>query len=121
MKRGMRIGLDNGAMVMSEAMPYCLMRGFERYVTELYVPQTSIKEKDRYIKDFEEVRKKEGKMLFPQCKSCRFRYLCEGPWKEYPERMGNDEFQPVEGKLIMKKEDILDNHDEFPIFPEVNE
>ena len=121
MRRGMRIGLDNGAMVMSEAMPYCLMKGFERYVAELYIPQTSIKEKDRYIKDFAEIRKREGKMLFPQCKECRFRFICEGPWREYPERMGNDEFQPVEGKPIMKKEDILNNHEDFPLFPEVEE
>jgi MoaA/NifB/PqqE/SkfB family radical SAM enzyme len=121
MKRGMRVGLDNGAMVMSEAMPYCLMRGFERYVAELYIPETSIHEKDKYIKDFADVRKNQGKILFSQCNKCRFRYICEGPWREYPERMGDDEFRPVEGKPVMKKEEILENIDEFPLYPEVND
>lgn len=121
MKKGMLVGLEHGSMVMTEAMPYCLMRGFERYVAELYMPKTSIKEKDRYIEDFDIVRKTQGKTLFPQCKKCRFRYICEGPWREYPERMGSNEFQPVYGKPILSPDEILENEEEFPIFPKLSE
>jgi MoaA/NifB/PqqE/SkfB family radical SAM enzyme len=35
------------------------------------------------------------KTKFPQCKACAFDRLCEGPWKEYPEAFGSDEFQPL--------------------------
>ncbi len=117
MKKGIRYAVEHGVMVMAEAMPFCLMKGYERYVSELYIPKTMIREKDFWIKDFEKIRKKEGKMRFDQCKQCRFLPICEGPWKEYPERMGQDEFQPVPGEWVYSKEDILNNPNEFPILP----
>ncbi len=116
-KKGIKYAVTHGTMVMVEATPYCLMQGYERYVAELYMPDTAIKEKDFWIWDFEKVRRTEGKQMFPQCKDCRFRFVCEGPWKEYPERMGNDEFQPVKGKLIKYKKEILDDEVNFPIIP----
>jgi len=119
LKKGLKIGINAGIGVMIEAVPYCMLKGYERYAAELYMPDTMIKEPNFWIDNFEEVRKREGKKLFPQCKDCRFRFVCEGPWKEYPEHMGIDEFKPVPGPVIKSKKEILSNENEFPIVPRV--
>ncbi len=93
--KGLQIGIDAGVKVMAEAMPYCVMEGYEKYISELYIPEGEIRDIDMVTSDWGKVRKEEGKMKFPQCKECKFDNVCEGPWKEYPERRGNEEFQPV--------------------------
>lgn len=30
---------------------------------------------------------------FPQYKLCKFDLICEGPWKEYPDKFGDSEFR----------------------------
>lgn len=106
-KRGLQIGIDAGINVMTEAVPYCLMKGYEKYVAELYIPKTIVREYKQWVEDFEKIRKNEGKGLFEQCKECRYRLICEGPWKEYPERMGTDEFKPVKGPLVKDPDEII--------------
>jgi organic radical activating enzyme len=92
--RGLQVGIDAGLPVMAEAMPYCQMYGYERYVSERVIPPTEIRDID-YDPDFEKTRKTQGKVKFGQCKECRYDSICEGPWKEYPEKKGYDEFVPV--------------------------
>jgi len=99
-KKGLQIGIDNGVKVMAEAVPFCLMKGYERYCSEFYIPETEVRDLDAYDPDFEKTRKEEAKLKFPKCRKCRYDLVCEGPWKEYPERMGDEEFQPVPGKKI---------------------
>ena len=93
--KGLQVGIDSGINVMAEAMPYCLMRGYEEYVSERFIPETEIKTGVTFDKRFSVTRIKEGKTKFPQCKKCRYDNICEGPWKEYPERFGNEEFKAV--------------------------
>jgi len=95
LKKGLDLGIKRGLMVMAEAIPLCLMKGYEKYVSEFYIPSTEIREKGYTIERFEEVRIKEGKAKFPQCRICKYYNICEGPWKEYPEYYGNEEFKPV--------------------------
>jgi hypothetical protein len=119
-KKGLQIGIDSGRKVMAEAMPYCVMQGFERYVSELYIPETEIFEGGQIKKNFDVLRKTDGKGLFNQCLKCRFRLICEGPWKEYPMHRGDLEFSPVFGKLISSTNELLSDELEFPINPESN-
>ncbi len=105
--KGLQVGIDAGMKVMAEAMPYCMMKGYERYVSELYIPDTEVRLPDSVDPDFARTRKESGKMKFPQCSECRYELICEGPWKEYPERMGSDEFVPVPGKKVRSREEIL--------------
>jgi len=100
--KGLQIGIDAGKKVMAEAMPYCVMHGYEDYVSELYIPETEIRGLKKYEPDFESVRKTQGKTKFPQCKDCEYDSICEGPWKEYPEKFGSKEFQPVRKTLDLK-------------------
>ena len=47
--------------------------------------------------DYRAYRLHEGKLKGPDCPECRWFPVCEGPWREYPERYGFDEFRPVPG------------------------
>ncbi len=106
LKRGLQIALDAGITCMVEATPFCVMQGYEQQVSDFYVPPTEVREYDRVFAHYEETRK-EIKRKFPQCKDCKYRLICEGPWKEYPETFGSSEFQPVYGKLIKSPDEIF--------------
>ncbi len=93
--QGLQIGIDAGISVMAEAMPFCLMNGYEKYVSELRIPVTEVSDVDSYVLDYLQQKKNEGKMKFKKCFACNFNKICEGPWKEYPERFGDYEFNPI--------------------------
>ena len=81
---------------MTEAIPYCLMQGYEDYVAEKTIPETEIRGKNyQNTNNFTTLRKNKGKAKFPQCKQCKYDKICEGPWKEYPEKKGDKEFQSI--------------------------
>lgn len=94
--KGIEIGMLSGKRVMAEAIPYCMMRGYEQYVAERMIPDTEIRgKKHQNVDDYGEQRKSEGKAKFKQCKNCSDYDICEGPWKEYPEYFGDEEFKPI--------------------------
>jgi len=93
---GLQVGIDAGKKVMAEAMPYCLMLGYEEYVSERVIPETEIRgKKFQNTDNFTYERKIYGKKKFLQCKKCRYDGVCEGPWKEYSEKRGHKEFKAV--------------------------
>ncbi|MGC9046947.1 MAG: radical SAM protein [Minisyncoccia bacterium] len=94
-KKGLDIAKKNKVRAMVEATPYCLMRGYEKYVSEQYIPLSSVIDGDIKIERYEQYRRNEGKAKGPECKKCRYYNICEGPWKEYPEIFGWSEFKPV--------------------------
>jgi MoaA/NifB/PqqE/SkfB family radical SAM enzyme len=91
-KKGLQIGIDNNIKVMIEAMPPCTLEGYERYCSELQIPDTEIRGMNQFDPDYGKTRKTLGKVKFSACKSCRYCRVCEGPWKEYPILYGNAEF-----------------------------
>ncbi|MFO0598989.1 MAG: redoxin domain-containing protein [Myxococcaceae bacterium] len=105
----LRIGRDAGVACMAEAMPYCMMQGHERFVSELFIPPTEIVYEGFVIPDYKRDRVDRGKTRFPQCATCRFEPICEGPWREYPEMLGNEEFQPIAGPRVVDGELLLDD------------
>jgi MoaA/NifB/PqqE/SkfB family radical SAM enzyme len=94
-KKGLQVGIGAGVKVMAEAMPYCMMKGYEHYVSENFIPETEIIDFDYCIEDYKKARILQGKTKFRQCLKCRYNGICEGPWKEYPEKFGNKEFKAV--------------------------
>ncbi len=72
---------------MVEVIPFCLMEGDERYVSDVYTGYV--------IKDHTKYRLDEGKIKHSNCRKCRYFNICEGPWRKYPEIFGWDEFKPV--------------------------
>lgn len=88
------IGEAAGIRVMTEAVPFCFMRGMERFVAERIMPETVILDGDHEIDSYADYRWNEGKLHGPPCETCTWRQHCEGPWREYPERFGWAELQP---------------------------
>jgi hypothetical protein len=74
------------------------------------MPPSDIIDSRSLTRDFDKIRRSQGKVKFPQCRRCRFDKVCEGPWKEYPERFGSDEFVPVPGKKVKDQCQII-KHD----------
>lgn len=98
-KKGLDNGIKRGKRVMTEAIPYCLMQGYEEYIAERIIPDTEVFDADFIVQNYTDYRKKRGKIKSPHCKNCKYYCICEGPWKEYPEMFGWDEFRPVDNKL----------------------
>lgn len=105
--------------VMIEAFPFCFMKGYEAFCSETFIPPAEVRDGKYSIGRFEEWRRAIGKTKFPQCKKCRYDIICEGPWKEYPERLGNEEFVPVPGKKIKNPEKLFEGTEIAPK-PRVN-
>ncbi len=105
-RKGLQVGIDAGLRVMAEAIPYCQMGGYEQYVSEQYIPDTEIRDVTSFDPDFSTTRREKGKVKFKTCRACRFDSICEGPWKEYPERMGSEEFKPVAGPAVRSFQEL---------------
>jgi MoaA/NifB/PqqE/SkfB family radical SAM enzyme/peroxiredoxin len=104
----LEVGVRAGVPCMAEAMPYCTMAGYERYVSELYIPPTEIVYDGFVVPDYERDRVERGKTRFAQCATCRFEPICEGPWREYPEHVGDAEFRPVAGARVVDGDVVRD-------------
>jgi len=103
------IAVANKTHVMIEAYPFCFMKGYEKHCSELYMPPSEIIDAKSITRNFEEIRKTQGKSKFEECKRCRFDLICEGPWKEYVEKFGTKEFVPVLGKMIKDPKQIIEH------------
>jgi MoaA/NifB/PqqE/SkfB family radical SAM enzyme len=95
LKRGLDVGIREGRVVMTEAVPYCFMEGYEQYIGERIMPSTKIFDAEGVIDEYRDYRLDEGKAQGPPCEECGVRQQCEGPWREYPERYGWSEFRPL--------------------------
>lgn len=94
-KKGLDLGIKSGIPCFTEAIPFCLMKGYEACVAERIIPAGPVVDADRFIKDYGVYRRTEGKARGPGCPDCKYFNICEGPWREYPALYGWDEFVPV--------------------------
>ncbi|GAB0174718.1 MAG: hypothetical protein HHAS10_05970 [Candidatus Altimarinota bacterium] len=83
------------ARMLTEAIPYCFMQGYEYAISENTTPNTTVVDAEIRTNDYEEYRINEGKAKHEKCKKCIRNNICEGPWREYPEIYGWDEFIPI--------------------------
>ncbi len=98
MKMGIDIGNAAGIPVFVEAVPFCLMQGYERNVAENYIPQVKLNDVTNTVDDFDYVRKTYEKEKAPTCRKCACFAACEGPWIQYPRTYGWKEFEPIKQK-----------------------
>jgi len=98
MLEGMRIGRAAGVPCYTEAVPYCLLDGLADCACERLIPDGPVVDLDFQLKSWEKYRTATGKAKRPRCRACRHDGVCEGPWREYPELFGWDEFVPVRGE-----------------------
>lgn len=92
---GLRIGREAGLRVYTEAVPYCVLPGYEDCVVEAHIPRTKVVDAGVTVEDYGAYRLHEGKNKGPDCVRCRYDEVCEGPWREYPEQYGFGELRPV--------------------------
>jgi len=88
------IALEQGMKLVTEAVPLCFLRGMEELAVEEQIPLTTVADLEGKL-DYSTWRVREGKAHGPPCEGCAARTRCEGPWREYPERRGWDEFRPL--------------------------
>jgi cyclic pyranopterin phosphate synthase len=81
-----------------EAIPFCLMVGYEQFVAELHFINADYAELKQLNmpggKDWNKLRRA-IKLKFSQCRKCKYDTICEGVWEEYPKKRGSSEFNPV--------------------------
>jgi len=106
--KALDIVLEAGLTTMVEAYPYCFMQGYEKYCSDLYMPTVEIRDAEGVVEDFDRLRRETAKVKGPSCPKCRFFGVCEGAWKEYPEKFGWAEFVPVKGKPVKSQKEILE-------------
>ncbi|MCK5580436.1 MAG: radical SAM protein [Candidatus Omnitrophica bacterium] len=95
LKKALDIGRHFRKRAMVEAVPYCFLKGYEDCISENIMPDGKIYEFNYVIPDFTSSRINDGKTRGPNCQKCKFLNVCEGPWKEYPQRFGWEEFKPI--------------------------
>ncbi len=71
------------------------MQGYEDYIAENAIPETEVKTGFNFDNNYLQTKIKKSKEKFSQCNVCSKNNICEGPWKEYPEIYGNEEFKPI--------------------------
>ncbi len=94
-KKGLDAGIKSGIACYTEAIPFCLMQGYENCVAERIIPEGPVADGDKFIENYGDYRRNEGKTKGPRCRTCKYFKICEGPWREYPEIYGWKEFRPV--------------------------
>ena len=95
-QKGLKIGIDKNIKVTSEAIPFCLIQGYEDYIAEKIIPNIEVRgEQHQNMDDFSDQRKNTEKTKFKQSNECEYNKICEGVWKEYVEKYGDKEFVPV--------------------------
>jgi len=92
------LGIHNRRVVMTEAIPPCFLPGRERYIAERIMPETRVYDAKVVVESYTQYRLTEGKAKGPRCPDCAWNDQCEGPWREYPDHYGWDEFVPVKDK-----------------------
>ncbi|MCE1247626.1 MAG: radical SAM protein [Firmicutes bacterium] len=100
----------SGVSVDTETIPYCFLPNVEHIAVEIAMAEAGYTELKQYgfeekIVDWSQKRL-EIKEKFPQCKECRFDRVCEGPWNEYPQNYGSEEFKPVYGEPVTSIEQL---------------
>ena len=110
LKKALQIGIDAGLNVMTEAIPPCFLEGYDQHISDLFMPEAKVCDIDFEIEDYGTYRRTIGKVKRADCQKCKFNNVCEGPWREYPDLFGWDEFVPVieneADKKVMKKDVI---------------
>lgn len=94
-KKALDIGKNAWIKTFTEAIPYCLMQWYERAISEVVVPETTIYDANWKLDSYADYRWNEGKAKRKECEWCSKYKICEWPWKEYPQIYWWDEFTPI--------------------------
>jgi MoaA/NifB/PqqE/SkfB family radical SAM enzyme len=91
-RRSAEVAARRGMRLVTEAVPLCFLRGMSELAVEEQIPLTTVIDLDGVPFDYSKWRPVEGKSHGPPCEACSAALRCEGPWREYVDRFGWDEF-----------------------------
>jgi len=94
-RRAREVARRYGMRLVTEAVPYCFLRGMEELAVEDAIPKTTVIDLDGQVVEYSDWRVADGKSHGDPCARCTARHTCEGPWREYPAAFGWDEFVPI--------------------------
>lgn len=89
------VARSHGMRLVTEGIPYCFLPGMEELAVEAEIPYTTVIDLDGARADYSKWRVAEGKSHGEPCDRCAMKHACEGPWREYPDAFGWDEFVPL--------------------------
>lgn len=83
--------------VLTEGIPACILGPYADHASECAPLRLRIADSstDKIIPDFKKHRTETLRAKGPDCPACRLFNACEGPWADYPEFFGWEEFRPV--------------------------
>lgn len=87
-------GRLSNSLPKTEAIPYCFLNNFIQYIGDSIAPQTKVFDNDSFC-DFTWWKVNQGKVKGLKCKECKYEETCEGPWREYVDLFGWEEFIPI--------------------------
>jgi sulfatase maturation enzyme AslB (radical SAM superfamily) len=96
---GLEVGREAQVGATTEAIPPCVLPGYEAHLAEWRLPDARIFDARMVLESYRTYRHTEGKAKGPQCKTCGWNQWCEGVWKEYADRFGFSELRPVDGPV----------------------
>ncbi len=100
------IGNQNGVNITYEAIPFCLLVGYEKHASELQYLNDWLKGETSELRQIgDPVIDWQKNRLSIKCKAekcgrCRYFNICEGVWREYADLFGMSELKPVEGSPV---------------------
>ena len=97
LKKALAMATDAGRISLTEAIPPCILRGFEQHIAERLHTSRTVVDCDGTIDDFHDHRMHSMKKKGPRCGECGMAGNCEGVWPDYPEHFSWDEFKPYHG------------------------
>ena len=95
-KAANRLGYFEGKVTV-EAYPYCFLKGVEGYSSDVSMPRSFVRTEDG--EELEEFVFDGPRAKADFCAHCTFDGYCHGPWRDYPEAFGWDEFVPIRDRL----------------------
>lgn len=89
--KAIEFGIKNGCIPKIEAIPHCFLDKYGDCISSYNIPKIVVFEQG-IERNWSSI---EGKITGPQCHICKYFRSCEGPWQEYPQIFGWDEFKPI--------------------------
>ncbi len=93
-RKAVDLSAQRGGKILLEAFPYCVCQGMYEHVAEPHIPKMNVRNMEQELNGFKKYRL-EGKSKMKKCVDCCFNQICEGPWKEYIDFYGEEEFNPI--------------------------
>lgn len=97
-RRALALSRKKRREATTEAIPPCFLGRWANCSLEYKLNINTVVYDTQVTHDFLQWRAQEGKMKGPLCHLCAYNDTCEGPWREYPQLFGWEEFKPVKRK-----------------------